>query len=353
MNRSVDPRIRIRLERGINRLWYRARWRSWPLWPLSALFCAIVVVRRWRLVRVQRKKKPSPVPVVVVGNITTGGTGKTPLVVAIVRHLRQAGYSPGVITRGYGGRSPAWPQRVVPDSDPRWVGDEPVMLARSCACPVVAGPDRMADLGLLVSSERCDVVVSDDGLQHYRLPRDVEIAVLDGERGLGNRLCLPAGPLREPSGRLRQVDFVVINGGGDDAGVPMQLAAAMPVNLTSGEQRPLSAFADAQVHAIAGIGNPERFFTTLKRAGLQILEHPFPDHYDYHPHNLDFGDDRALIMTEKDAVKCAGIAPANAWYLPVEAVLPDSFFDSLVRRIQSRRRSGRSVVPAEAEVKDG
>ncbi|MBL6751875.1 MAG: tetraacyldisaccharide 4'-kinase, partial [Nevskia sp.] len=267
-----------------------------------------------------------PVPVIVVGNITVGGTGKTPLVLWLVQHLRERGWRPGVVSRGYGGRAPAYPLRVTPATDPAACGDEPALLARSAGVPVAVAPDRVAAARLLVDGGEADIIVADDGLQHYRLARDLEICVVDGSRGLGNGELLPAGPLREPAGRLGTVDLVVVNGGSWRAavGVPqvaMQLDIAEAVALADGFRRRLAAFAGQRVHAVAGIGNPQRFFDALSAAGLQVTAHPFPDHHRFTEMDLAFGDDLPVMMTEKDAVKCAALEPRRLWAVPARARL--------------------------------
>jgi tetraacyldisaccharide 4'-kinase len=268
------------------------------------------------------------VPVIVVGNITLGGTGKTPFVLWLVQRLIVQGWRPGVISRGYGGRAPQYPLRVSATTDPAWSGDEPALIARRLEVPVAVAPDRVAAARLLLDAGEVDILVTDDGLQHYRLARDYEICVVDGSRGLGNGALLPAGPLREPPSRLREVSLVVVNGGGWSVeGVPsleMQLRTTQARSLTGAEPRPLSAFAGQRVNAVAGIGNPERFFASLRAAGIEPLPHPFPDHHHYSAMDLCFEGGLPLLMTEKDAVKCGKLAQPNHWYVPAEAVISDS-----------------------------
>lgn len=274
----------------------------------------------------QRRKAGAvqlPVPVIVVGNITVGGTGKTPFVLWLVERLIGQGWRPGVISRGYGGCAPEYPLRVSATTDPAWSGDEPALIARRIEVPVAVAPDRVAAARMLLDAGEVDILVTDDGLQHYRLGRDVEICVVDGSRGLGNGQLLPAGPLREPPARLREVDLVVVNGGGwRPEGVPsldMQLETAMARPLGGGDARPLSSFAGARVNAVAGIGNPERFFVSLRAAGIDVVPHPFPDHHRYTDIDLAFDAKLPLLMTEKDAVKCAGLAQPHHWYVPAQA----------------------------------
>ena len=306
------------------------------LWPLSLLFGLAARVRRLLYQHGLLRSEAVPVPLIVVGNISVGGAGKTPLVARLVELLREAGYRPGVISRGYGGQSAQWPQQVRADSDPRLVGDEPVLLARRCRCPVVVGPDRVAAARILLDTHGCNVILSDDGLQHYRLQRDLEIAVVDGFRRLGNGACLPAGPLREPPSRLREVDFVVGNGAARGSEYLMSLRGDRAVNLTDpGISVSLAGFSQSTVHAVAGIGDPGRFFDQLRQARLRILEHPFPDHHTFRREDLHFPQDLPVLMTEKDAVKCRTFAPEGCWYVPVSARLEPAFEEDLLKRLAS------------------
>ncbi len=271
---------------------------------------------------------------VVVGNIAVGGTGKTPLVVWLVRCLREHGYRPGVLCSGYGGTGGDWPRHVREDSDPAEVGDEAVLVAKRGGCPVVAGRDRVAAARSLLHRSDCDIVVSDDGLQHYRLARDLEIAVLDGLRRHGTGWCLPAGPLREPVSRLESVDFVVAKGSArageyrmDLAGRTLRLAADDSIEVDA------AALAATPVHAVAGIGNPASFFGCLRGLGLRIVPREFPDHHPFSAGDIEFPDDRPVIMTEKDAVKCRGFARERHWYLPVDAEVDPAFESDLIARL--------------------
>ncbi len=289
------------------------------LWPLSLLYGLVVKARRNAYRAGWLKVSRLSVPVVIIGNITVGGTGKTPLVIWAARHLRSLGHNPGVVLRGYGGRSTHWPKDVSADSDPAQVGDEALLLARHSGCPVVAGPDRVAAARRLVTHHRCDLVLSDDGLQHYALARDLELSVLDQARMLGNGRLLPAGPLRESAGRLREVDLAVVNGDSDSQALCFRLMPGDAVNLIDGQRRPLAEFRHTAVHAVAGIGHPERFFDMLRHHGLKFDDRSFSDHHEFVPDDLEFGDDHAVLMTEKDAVKCERFAASNHWYLPVVA----------------------------------
>jgi len=301
-------------------LWYGSHPLSFALLPLSALFRVVVSVRRFAYKTGVLRSHKLPVPVIVVGNITVGGTGKTPLVIWLVEALRAAGHHPGVVSRGYGGNAAVWPQPVTADSDPASVGDEPVLIARRAACPVVVAPQRVAAARRLIADYACDVVVCDDGLQHYALRRDAEIAVIDGERRLGNGRCLPAGPLRETAARLRSVDLTVVNGAASSGECRMRLSGSVAQVLAGPpRERDLGEWRGSTVHAVAGIGNPGRFFAHLREQGLNIVEHPFPDHHRFQAEDLHFGDDLPVIMTEKDAVKCRSFAGPLHWYIPVSA----------------------------------
>ncbi len=290
------------------------------LLPLGGLFAVLAALRRSAYRSGIFKTTRMPVPVVVIGNITVGGTGKTPLTMWLVQQLRAAGFTPGVISRGYGGRSATWPQPVTPNSDPFQVGDEAVLIAQRVLCPVVVAPQRVAAARMLLESAHCDVLICDDGLQHYALARDVEIAVVDGARKFGNGWRLPAGPLREPVARLRTVDFVVRHGQAGAAEFAMQLQLGAVCNLLdSARTCDLAAFQGGRAHAVAGIGHPARFFQQLRAAGVQIIEHPFPDHHHYIRGDLEFGDDLPVLMTEKDAVKCHAFAAAHYWAVGAQA----------------------------------
>lgn len=255
-------------------------------------------------------------PVIAVGNITVGGAGKTPLVIRLVEMLKSMGLRPGVISRGYGGQAEQWPQPVSAGSDPQLVGDEPVLIARRCNCPMWVGPDRPAAAKALMEAGECDIIISDDGMQHYALGRDIEIAVIDAERRLGNGWCLPAGPLRERPGRLSSVDLQVING---QSMLLRPTGIKALANATGRLEWP--QLRGKRIHAIAGIGNPDRFFSLLRSQGLEVIEHPFPDHYRYGVDDIHFGDGLPVLMTEKDAVKCMAFAGEQHWFIEVSAEL--------------------------------
>lgn len=305
------------------------------LLPLSWLFCGLVWLRRAAYrIRILPSKRMS-VPVIVVGNITVGGTGKTPLVIWLASRLKKMGYKPGIVSRGYGGSAKYWPQQVLPGSDPTAVGDEPVLIASRTGCPVSVGPDRVAAALAMQKHIDCDVIISDDGLQHYALRRDIEIAVMDGERGVGNGFCLPAGPLRERVSRLNKVDMVVSNGTAGRGQYVMLLKCTAVINIFDPRKRKsLDDFAGAgRVHAVAGIGNPERFFKKLETAGISIERHGFPDHHRFTAEDLDAFGDATLLMTEKDAVKCCRFARPNHWFVQVDAQLHSTFEHRLDKMI--------------------
>lgn len=336
------------LDAFFQRMWYEGehRWLSLVLLPLSWLFSALAAMRRafyragvFRSLRVAR-------PVIVIGNITVGGAGKTPLTIWLARRLAARGVRVGIILRGYGGASATWPRDVAHDSSPAEAGDEAVLLASRTGAIVVAGPDRVAAAERAIA-RGAEVVLSDDGLQHYRLGRDCEIAVLDEQRVLGNRRLLPAGPLREPGSRLATADAVVMTrrpGAAPVESEPPTVGARLvavarlgdAVSLVSGETRPLRQFRGRAVHALAAIGNPEAFFRALAVEGLDVRPHPFPDHAAPTSSDLRFGDDAPVLMTEKDAVKCRRLADARLWSVPMLIEMSEAdaaVIDAIVARV--------------------
>ncbi len=317
--------------------WYNNSALSLLLRPLSSLYCALVFVRRLAYMLGLLKRHKLNIPVIVVGNLTVGGTGKTPVVVHIAHLLKRSGYSPGIISRGYGGKARNWPQQVRPDADPVMVGDEAILISRRSACPMAVGPDRAKTASLLQQHSGCDIIISDDGLQHYALRRDVEIVVIDGMRRFGNGLCLPAGPLREPISRKEKVDFVITNGTASRNEYTMHYQGETMVNLKDSElTRPLCELKGLKVHVLAGIGNPLRFFEQMRRKGLQVIEHPFTDHHPYRAEDLNFNDDTPVLMTEKDAVKCQRYATDNIWYLPIEIQMNNDFDIQLLNLLEKK-----------------
>jgi tetraacyldisaccharide 4'-kinase len=322
--------------------WYRIRPAHVLLIPLSLLFAAATALRRWLYRAGVLPNDPLPVPLIVVGNITVGGTGKTPCVLWLVERLVEQGYRPAIVTRGYGGSEKL--QEVRPDSLPASAGDEAILLARRSGVPVLAGRDRaQAARSALATHPDCDVLVSDDGLQHYRLSRAIEIAVVDGQRQFGNGWLLPAGPLREPVRRLTCVDAVLVNG---DSPLPAVRVPQFLLKLTGEVFRNLlnphvstsaAGLGDRPVHAVAGIGNPQRFFSRLQRMGINFRAHPFPDHFRFGPDDLAFARDDIVLMTEKDAVKCEAFARDTWWYLPVEAVIEPALEHLVVAKLRALR----------------
>ena len=321
------------------KFWYRRGPTALLLWPLSLLF-GIVVALRLLLYKIRIFKSGHPgIPVIVVGNLTVGGSGKTPLVIWIAEFLKSKGWSPAIISRGYGVKVET-PRAATVASEASEVGDEPIVLARRSGCPVWIGPDRVQVAAVLRAAHPdVNVLVLDDGLQHYRLRRDIEIAVVDA-RGLGNGFMLPAGPLREPRLRLRTVNAVVAHGGSPAKDFSMSLVGEEVHRMTDArERRSLKAFAGQKVHGAAGIGDPNRFFVHLGRAGVKVIPHPFPDHHPFTARDLDFGDGLPVILTEKDAVKLRSAARPEWWVLPVSARLDPGFGAWLVRKLDECRRS--------------
>jgi len=256
----------------------------------------------------------------------------------MVEHLRTAGWHPGVVTRGYRGRSRQWPLSVTPETSPVDAGDEPVLIASRCRCPVIAGPNRVAN-GMILANAGCDVIVSDDGLQHYRMERDLEIAVVDGARRFGNGWCLPAGPLREPETRLAEVDCLVSTGMAEAGEIRVELGDPVMYPLgASGTSCRLDRFNGQSVHGVAGIGNPDRFFSVLRAAGIEVIPHPFPDHHEFLASDLDFGDERPILMTEKDAVKCRRFARPEIWVVAITAKPETALAETVNRRLAEIQR---------------
>lgn len=332
MPAGAPPNRKAALTAWFERRWYGGVEPEWWLKSLAAVYGAHVKRKRVQFLAGIAVAKPA-LPVIVVGNLTVGGVGKTPLVLALVQGLQALGRKPGIISRGYGGKARR-ALLVTPKSDPEWVGDEPLLMARRSGVPVAVAPYRIEAARLLEAAGEVDVLIADDGLQHYGLARDVEIVVTDGLRRLGNGRLLPAGPLREPVERGRAVDFRVVNGGFPEPGeIRMHLELADPISLDGRITCPLGDFAGTKVHAVAGIGHPERFFKSLREAGLQIEPHPFPDHHPFLPDDLRFDDDLPVLMTEKDAVKCRPFAARNRWYVPARAVLPEALPDAILRKL--------------------
>ncbi len=321
---------------SLERHWSRITPLHLILFPISLLFRSLVALRRALYCSGILRGRKLAVPVVVIGNISAGGTGKTPLTLALAQQLVARGLRPLIVSRGYGG-STQQPQCVVTDSNVRQVGDEPLLMARRNLCPVWIGKDRAAAAqAALLAHPQCDIVLCDDGLQHYRLQRDVEIAVIDGEYGFGNGLMLPAGPLRESVSRLRTVDAVVMNGGEPSAGrYAMHLSGETFYNLPdSGRTASANHFRTLNNHAVAGIGHPQRYFRHLQSLGIPFTPHAFPDHHPYSAADLAFANCDAILLTEKDAVKCTAFADSRYWVLRVDARIDSSLCDLILRKIE-------------------
>jgi tetraacyldisaccharide 4'-kinase len=340
---------------GIERSWYGGAGSIW-LAPLSFLYGAIIGLRSVLYRLGLRHTVRVGVPVIVVGNLTVGGTGKTPLVAWLSQHLAACGMRVAIVSRGYGGRARGV-NRVTVHSRPSEVGDEPLLLAKRSQATVFIGRDRVAAAKAAVA-DRADIVISDDGLQHLALKRDCEIVVIDGQRGFGNGCLLPRGPLRELPRRLRRVNAVVVNGAvtrpgfhlpkfvkGTSYQMDLRPGDAWPVR-GGASLRSLASFRGAGVHAVAAIGNPQRFFDMLRNAGLTIYEHPMPDHHPFKPGDLDFGDSLPVLMTEKDAVKCAAFADERCWFVPVTAEFSEAesrgLIDVVLARVHAHLTAGQN-----------
>lgn len=327
------------------RWWFDGSRPPWPARALAALYAAVVALRRAGYRRGWLKARHPGVPVVVVGNLTAGGSGKTPLAIALVEQLQRAGWTPGVASRGYGRQHASTLRWVQAGDDPVLTGDEPLLIAARTGARVRVDRDRVAAAAELAKAG-CDIVVCDDGLQHYRLARDLEIEVQDARRRYGNGLLLPAGPLREPLERAADCQFRVLNLGvaGHEAATaqaglgewPMRLLPGDARPLGGGRPQPLAGFRDQRVHAVAGIGDPERFFGTLRDMGIGVVPHPFPDHHAYTAQDFAFGSPLPILMTEKDAVKCAALGLAQAWSVPIDASLPEAFWVALLDKLPAR-----------------
>lgn len=321
----------------LEQLWFGHQGSLWTalLRPFSALFGLIARHRRRQYLRGKSPCYRAPVPVVVVGNIMVGGNGKTPFVIWLVEQLKAQGYRPGVVSRGYGGKSDQYPLLLTQTTSPRAAGDEPVLIARRTQVPVCVDPDRSEAVKRLLQ-EGVDIVVTDDGMQHYRLDRDLEIVIIDGQRRFGNGHYLPLGPLRESVDRLDSVDMLINNGGTTQGQEwPMHLVAGQATNLRTAQACPASMLPD--VVAVAGIGHPPRFFATLQQMGVTPLySQGINDHQTLSAEELDrlAKKGQHLLMTEKDAVKYQGIAQDNWWYLPVEASLPEAAAQALLAKIE-------------------
>ncbi|NND65536.1 MAG: tetraacyldisaccharide 4'-kinase [Gammaproteobacteria bacterium] len=319
------------MKRSYPAFWSHRGGFSLLLWPISILYFAVIVCRRWFYRWGILSRHKIDVPVIVVGNITVGGTGKTPLVIWLVRQLQACGWQPGVVTRGYGGEASTWPQIVTSESAANMVGDEAVLLAQATEVPVVADRQRVRGCQALIK-QGVDIIISDDGLQHYALQRDIEWAVIDGDRLFGNKQFLPAGPLRESLDRLQLCNAVFVQGVSESIDLDatklpstyrMSINNSEAKKLHSNETRALVDFKTTPVHAVAGIGHPQRFFAALKTHGISVIEHAFPDHAKFDANDFHFNDEFPVLITEKDAVKLTAINNDRIWVVNAELEVTD------------------------------
>lgn len=309
----------------IDKFWYGKHPIRWVLWPLALFYSLISKIRCGYLTKYHQEQLP--IPVIVIGNLTVGGVGKTPLVIALAKQLKAKGLRVGIVSRGYGAKIKQFPHEVLLDDSAIMVGDEPLLLASKTDCPVVIAPKRVQAVKYLLDKHQSQIIISDDGLQHYAMARAIEIVVIDGLRQLGNGLCLPAGPLRENKKRLAKADFIVVNEGEWPGAYPMRLQPGKLTHLCTKETFDSYPFS-IPVAAVAGIGNPQRFFTTLDELNIVYKKYPFPDHHNFQLNELQFSEN-TVLMTEKDAVKCQAFANDSWYFLPVEAALSESFWQAL------------------------
>ena len=332
------------------KIWYGESALRLLLLPFAWIYSAVTACRRYLYSSGFIRVHQLHVPVIVVGNITAGGTGKTPLTLWFAELLAEKGYQPGIISRGYRGSVGPEPVVVTADSDPAIVGDEAVLMASRSKCPVVVHPDRVAAANVAIE-QGANLIVADDGLQHYRLGRDFEIAVIDGARMYGNRQLLPAGPLREPLSRLNTIDQILVQRETDDSSELLhrtsdfspknfRLAASAICRLDDSDIRNCGDFAGTRMHAVAGIGNPERFFRLLEAHDIKVIRHPLGDHANIKSFDFAFGDGLEVIMTEKDAVKCRRLGKRNHWYVPVDVLIDDADAEYLLDRILRKIEQG-------------
>ena len=314
------------------KLWYTKNFTSTLLLPLSWLFRLVASCRKIIGKKNSFNAELKDLYIIVIGNLTVGGAGKTPLVSYLALRCKSENLKVGIIMRGYK-RNDSNLKEVLVDSAVETVGDEALMLKQQTGCPVAIAANRCEAAKYLNKKYNLDVIISDDGLQHYQLPRNFEIVVIDGERKFGNSRCLPAGPLREPISRLKSADLIVCNGENEDHEYQYHSTCDTVISLTDNTvNRSLESFRDTTVHALAGIGYPKRFFTMLEDAGLQLIMHPFPDHHRYDRSDLEFNDDFPILMTEKDAVKCRQFAKENIWYVPL-AIMPNTELDDRLTKL--------------------
>jgi tetraacyldisaccharide 4'-kinase len=314
----------------MNNILYKNTFLNFLFIPFSYIYLFIVFIRRKLYQKNILKKAKFPVPVVIIGNITTGGSGKTPFIIWLANFLQDNGLFPGIVSRGYGSKAKHYPRIVKPDSNPLLDGDEPVLISRSTHLPMVVDPDRVQAVRTLLDKYYCNIVLSDDGLQHYALDRDLEIVLVDGSRNFGNGYGLPAGPLREPITRLQEAQFVLYK---DDTKVDENHFCLKPSDfhsvLDKDSTKSIEDFKNKKIHAIAGIANPDLFFNLLRELGLTFIAHPFKDHHIFTAEEINFDADY-ILMTEKDAVKCEKFADNRYWYLPVAAQVNDNLAENIL-----------------------
>lgn len=341
--------------------WRQARLLNYLLLPISWCYVLVVKLRQGCYRMGICQSSALPVPVIVVGNISVGGSGKSPLVMALVDHLKAKGFTPGVISRGYGGKSAFWPREVNRTTCTQLVGDEPQLIFERCDVAVVAGPNRVRNGYYLIDKMNCNILISDDGYQHFALQRDIDIAVIDGQYGFGNGWCLPAGPLREPISAFKRADIVVFNGQVTELSVGqataewlhdipsdcMTCCATMELqearNLLDNRRLKLSEFARNPVHVVAGIGNPSRFFSQLEKVGIHIIPHVFPDHHQFSEQDLSFADDSDVLMTEKDGIKCRSVVTKkakNIWVVPAHLRVDETLYQRIDDLLAQRSDCG-------------
>jgi len=338
--------MRNLLDQWLQKVWYQDSPAYWMLLPLSGIYWAMITLRRYLYRFGVLRQENVGVPVIVVGNLTAGGTGKTPTTVWLARALKERGFTPGIVSRGYGGSQSASPMRVDAASNPDVVGDEPIVLARRSGCRVAVARKRVRGAAMLID-DGADLIIADDGLQHLRLARSYEICVVDGKRWLGNRLVLPAGPLRETPSRLSGVDQILVNGKLSETGrtateqnaIEFELVASDVCRLNGSLERPIERFAGTTVHGVAAIGNPARFFDMLRGYEIQVIEHEFADHAKIDIAALSFNDEFDILMTEKDAVKLGTRVADRFWFVPVDVQMDPALAGPWLEQIESRMRS--------------
>lgn len=342
----------------ISKHWYRDKltWLSFLLLPISWLFGLVVSIRRWCYRVGLFKTHRFPVPVIVVGNITVGGTGKTPFVIQLAKALESRGYRPGIVSRGYTGKTLKHVTWVTTKSNTVEVGEEAILIAKQTSLPVVVARKRASGVAALIHLAKCNLIISDDGLQHYALGRSIEVTLVDQKRQFGNQRLLPAGPLREPVSRLNLVDAIVYNGGGQASpGFQVEVEPVDFRSIQTQQVTTLDFFKGQRVHAVAGIGNPDRFFATLDVLGVNYIPHRFPDHYHYQLSDLHFRDDLPIVMTEKDAIKCKRFTGKQLWYLTVKAILDDRLLNQILNRLiqEEKVHENQSTMGSSDMVDDG